>query len=332
MVYGNNKGAIITMNNTCILVCSCDKYDDIWNVFFFFLKKYWPDCDYPIFLSTETKKYVDHTLNVTVLNDNKSKTWSKRIINALRRIKSKNVIIILDDFFILSNVDKDNLEGAINIINNHKEIACLSFLHTMKVIKTKKLGQFYCRNKKSTYIVNLLPGLWKRKALISLLSPYENAWQFEWFGTERARISNWEFYSLDNDSCSIIPFNISLTDGYGLCQGKWTKETRTLFKREGIDIDLTKRGFCNPSLINTFVDIPRFTFSYKINTLFYGGLPVEDADNEKIKLRIFDQIKILFSHPRYYLKVFMNKLRIIFDMDINKRIDTKTGDIVDGKD
>lgn len=39
-----------------VLVNSCDKYSETWIPFFTLLKKYWPDCEYPIYLNTENKK------------------------------------------------------------------------------------------------------------------------------------------------------------------------------------------------------------------------------------------------------------------------------------
>jgi len=36
--------------DTCVLIASCDAYSDAWAPFFALMKKYWPDCPYPIYL------------------------------------------------------------------------------------------------------------------------------------------------------------------------------------------------------------------------------------------------------------------------------------------
>ena len=40
-----------------VLVTSCDSYDDTWEPFFTLLETMWPNCHYPIYLSTETKNF-----------------------------------------------------------------------------------------------------------------------------------------------------------------------------------------------------------------------------------------------------------------------------------
>ncbi len=39
-----------TNSELAILVCSCDKYADVWEPFFKLFFKFWPDCPYPIYL------------------------------------------------------------------------------------------------------------------------------------------------------------------------------------------------------------------------------------------------------------------------------------------
>jgi hypothetical protein len=56
-------------NNFCtIIVNSCDAYDDTWYPFFKLLKKYWPNCKFPIVLNTETKKFEYEGLDIKVIN------------------------------------------------------------------------------------------------------------------------------------------------------------------------------------------------------------------------------------------------------------------------
>ena len=42
------------MQDMCILVVSCDKYADCWTPFSDCMRKFWPDCPYPVYLCTES--------------------------------------------------------------------------------------------------------------------------------------------------------------------------------------------------------------------------------------------------------------------------------------
>ena len=55
-------------NEITVLVNSCDEYSEIWDVFFTLFKKYWPQCEYPIVLNTESKSYSFDGLDITTYN------------------------------------------------------------------------------------------------------------------------------------------------------------------------------------------------------------------------------------------------------------------------
>lgn len=61
------------MKNTSdltIVVCSCDKYEDLWYPYFEIFKKNWSDCKYPIVLNTESKNYYHDGLHIQCPNSN----------------------------------------------------------------------------------------------------------------------------------------------------------------------------------------------------------------------------------------------------------------------
>ena len=75
-------------NNICVLIMSCDSYEDLWVPFFHFFDKYWPDCPYPIFLATNTKLFIHN--NVQVIHSNHFGTWSEETAIILNKLSFKN--------------------------------------------------------------------------------------------------------------------------------------------------------------------------------------------------------------------------------------------------
>lgn len=87
-----------------------------------------------------------------------------------------------------------------------------------------------------------------------MLRPFENAWQFEEFGSKRAARSNYVFLGVSHslvkhDKFEIIPYVFT-----GIIQGRWFEPVVELFQKNNLFIDFSKRGFVNQtpkrSLIN----------------------------------------------------------------------------------
>ena len=47
----------MTNANCCMLMSSCDAYSDLWNPFFYYLKKNWPEFNLKVYIITELKHY-----------------------------------------------------------------------------------------------------------------------------------------------------------------------------------------------------------------------------------------------------------------------------------
>ena len=58
-----------------VLIYSCDSYSDVWKPFFTLFWRYW-NCEYPVYLATETKKCAE--LGVMTINK-QADTWTERM-------------------------------------------------------------------------------------------------------------------------------------------------------------------------------------------------------------------------------------------------------------
>ena len=58
-----------------VVVCSCDKYSDLWDPYFELFKKFWADCPYPVFLNTETKRQTKNPENTVAPHSAKNNSF-----------------------------------------------------------------------------------------------------------------------------------------------------------------------------------------------------------------------------------------------------------------
>jgi hypothetical protein len=85
--------------------------------------------------------------------------------------------------------------------------------------------------------VSLQAALWRREALLDLLSPGESAWQFEVSGSERSARIAAPFYSTWT----------AVIDYVGvILRGRWSPEGLRLCRREGLPVDLAARRALSP--------------------------------------------------------------------------------------
>jgi len=241
--------AKIKKDQLTIIVCSCDKYDDLWFPYFEIFKNQWKDCKYPLLLNTESKKYEHDGLKIKCLQlyteeQAGNVAWSDRIKETLKHVDTEFVLITLDDHFLLSPVDSAKFEKAFDIIKKHRRISALSFMAFMPKDTKTKWRENFGKLKVSDYFrINLDTAIWRREALLQNLKPGENAWEFELNGTERALWDFTEYYRYKQGAEPILDISFHLRRGYGLIRGKWCWANPDLFKQFNIPMDFSKRGY-----------------------------------------------------------------------------------------
>ena len=295
-------------NELCaVLISSCDKYEDAWFPFFYFLKKNWESCPYPLYLSTESKVYVDEKLSVKMLHcRQRNVSWSVRLKNALKSISTEYIIFLLEDFFLTDKVNQNEIERCIGYMEKNRRISVIDFECAEKIpTRESQYPGYVERLPKAMYFLNCQASIWRRKDLIRFLNPYENPWQFELFGSERAKLFNRMFLLQEQNAIPVFPYNVNWTTGYGIHGGKWLKSNILLFEREGIHVDFNRMGFYEHKAVQTSCVEPRVNFKWKVMYFLYGGYG-------QSRMTIREQLKCCFMNPRRAL--FALKQKIIFIM------------------
>lgn len=299
------------MNDNCaVFVSSCDKYEDTWQPFFKLLNKYWSDCPYQIYLNTETKNYNNHKIK-TINSHSPNETWSKRFYDALSSIKKEYIIFLLDDFFLYETVDQDEINNCIEYMDNNSHISCFSFEKTnyknLDLIPSNLYNKYSQRGLNGDFWVNCQACLWRRKDLLRLINEHENIWQFEAFGTNRAKMLNKEFYILNSCEKSVFNYYWHVDDQIGLCKGKWMQKTPEFFAKKKIDVNFYNLGFFDGDNSLAKVSNAKKNLFEKMLFFIYGT-------DECYHMSIKEQLWLLIRHPRsFLLNTLKAKLKFLFN-------------------
>ena len=89
--------------NVGVLINSCDKYSDVWEIFFPLFFKYWPNCPWEVYLGSNTKSYYHPKLKSILIGEDIS--WADSTSKMLEQIPHEHILFLLDDFFIFKYVD-----------------------------------------------------------------------------------------------------------------------------------------------------------------------------------------------------------------------------------
>lgn len=246
-----------------LLVSTWDGFADCWDPFFTLLKKFWPNCPYPIALTTEQRGYAFPGLEITPCRVNRHQpgrlTWSQVNLLALTNcISSELVLFMLDDFFINGPVDQTTIEQCADLMEEHGYSCVTLTNHDQRRVHHPTNDPLLNRiDQHSPYRVTTSPALWRRDALRRYLKPEENAWMFEKLGTWRSQRLPDTFFRVNEGAISpghhdVIPYFWTREGDTGIIKGKWQRDIRELFDSTGIQINYSSRGFFRklPWLLN----------------------------------------------------------------------------------
>lgn len=239
-----------------ILINTCDKFEDCWHPFFKLFSKYWPDYNGKIYLNTEYKNFAFPGLDiictkvclVNKIPKEKRATWSQCLKWALQQIDTDKLLYMQEDYFLCDYVRVGEINKFIDLMNENPEISCIQLTNGgIPAINISKFNFLFRSNPDYFSYASCQASLWDKEVLISLIRDHETAWNFEWWGSKRAKYLKYDFLVVDPESYSdknqICPYLMT-----GIIGGKWYKPVIELFKKHQIEIDFTERGFYDEDL------------------------------------------------------------------------------------
>ncbi|WP_372773933.1 hypothetical protein [Mangrovibacterium sp.] len=235
-----------------VLINTCDKFEDCWNPFFKLWSIYWPDCNGKLYLNTEYKNYSFTGLNIRTVKGchknnipkTKRATWSQCLKWALESIEDDIVLYMQEDYFLKDKVKNSLVDYYVNLMHENTKIKCIHL--TDQSVSSDGKSEFKNLNKvklHQRYRVSCQAALWRKTELVALLRDYENAWEFEEFGSARSAIMKKNYYAVSREFVKIDQFEIIPYIFTGIVQGRWYDPIVELFDRHSIEIDYGIRGF-----------------------------------------------------------------------------------------
>ena len=234
-----------------ILLTSSDKYSDAWSPFIHFWSINCPNLDFPIVINSETKIFNTDNPNITTYLGKPNLPWSKRLINCLKTIKSKYVLLCLEDYFIQSSVDEEIFNAAVDTMESDEDVGVIQFaidipcrydnsvivnkyFSPVPILKTDRKthnGRIYC-----------VLSLYRTDYLKKILVPTESPWEFEIYGTLRSQYFREKVYREREDHKRCFNYLIQPRYGYGILRGKWLPKNAELFEKFNLDVDFSNLG------------------------------------------------------------------------------------------
>lgn len=218
---------------TCsLLILSCDKYSDLWSACLTLHGRYWRDCPFPIRLASETLPVETRTLPGVRPILTGRVPWSDGLLGALAEIDSEYVLLMLDDFFLHSQVDTDRVLSLLAEV----DAASAAYLRLVPEPRPRGSvlpgGRVAVHDAQDGYRTSLQAAFWRKSSLNQLLVLGESPWQFEHEGSRRSASTSGVFLSSLRHELPYVDV---------LERGRWLPRGLTLCKREGLPVNLGVR-------------------------------------------------------------------------------------------
>jgi len=207
-----------------VLINSCDKYSDVWEIFFPLFFKYWPDCPWEIYLGSNTKTYIHPKVNPILVGRDIS--WADSTRKMLEQIPYEHILFLLDDYFIFSYVE--NLK-VLRLYDSFCQLDA-NYLRLRNDPPLSNPVEGF------PHLVEIVPGeiyrtsldvcFWKKSTFLAILKNGESPWKMEIYGSIRSNSFPAFFASKE----------WIIERRNGLEAGKWKRYNLALIKKEGLNI------------------------------------------------------------------------------------------------
>lgn len=176
-----------------VIISTCDKFSDLWDIHFDLMKKAWGDCPAKVILATDNKTDSKYD-GVEIISAGEGTEITQRLAKAIEYVNTKYVLFTLDDYFLTEKIYNSKLESAVSFMDDNGVDylrlykASRGYLKREEAVKSEDFSGFYFRNiSEGNYKISLYPGLWRTDFMKKTLKEPMNAWQYEVALTPMAR-------------------------------------------------------------------------------------------------------------------------------------------------
>lgn len=162
-----------------VLVTSCDAYHDVETPFITLWRKFWPDCPFETVLLSET--LTTPGFDRAILTG-RGKTWCEMLCEALGKITTPYVMMLMNDYFLESRVDTARILARLDEASRF-DAASLRLIPNPPGRTPWPGSDLAEMPKGAAYCVTCQTSIWNRQFLADLARRNRSAWEFERYGS-----------------------------------------------------------------------------------------------------------------------------------------------------
>ena len=209
-----------------LLIFSCDKYRDLWAPCLALHRRYWPDCPYPTFLVSETVPVEDPRVGSIMVGA--GLTWSEMALRALQSLPHRDVLFMVEDFFLTHPVSSAAIEArrrTLRTLGGGYLRLVPAPRPNRRVAGHPEIGE---HERGSPFRASLQAAFWDRRTFLDLLRPEESIWDFEHKASVRSAAITAPFYATWQKTLRYVN---------AVERGRWTPPGRQACWRAGLRLD-----------------------------------------------------------------------------------------------
>lgn len=246
-----------------ILVYSCWKNSDMWDVFLTLFHKYWSDCEFKVILLTdylEDNRYFETFDEIITIDSN----WHDMIIAGIEKAKTDYVMLFMDDYLLCDYINNEDIKKYIFFARKY-DAANIRLVESpsIKAIPYSLDSNFSYYEPGTAYSFSTQVGVWNSEFLKRNIKSNWSAWDFERIGSMQVK---------DNKHPLLAPIDYTFPYEEGVRRGKWMDNGIRLCKRNNIAIDFCIR--------------PAMT-SFELAWIYFKGGLLETNPNIVVKIQNF---------------------------------------------
>lgn len=214
-----------------IIIYSCWKNRDMWEIFSKLFIKYWKNCPYPIILVTDEYHQSDIQYVFTKVIE-KDDTWAMMIKEAIKQADTPYVMLWMDDYLLCDYIVNSDIE---------KQLVRMKEYHAanLRLIESPECHGKYEGNENigyyqagEAYSLATQIGIWDVEFLNRVLKDEWSAWEFERIASLK---KDWKEQPILVSLDYVFPYE------EGVRKGKWMVAGVKLCQRNGIKLNTKVR-------------------------------------------------------------------------------------------
>jgi len=218
-----------------IIVYSCWKNRDMWEIFSKLFRKFWHDCQLQIILVTDTFQETGRPYiftKIVQIDD----TWAKMIKAAIKEAQTPYVSLWMDDYLLCDYVQNKDIDNQLRRAMKYNA-ANLRLIESPPCQghwqRHKNIG---CYRRGRAYSFATQIGIWNSNFLVKTISDEWSAWDFERIASLRKSTD-----CPEDRQPILVALDYEFPYEEGVRKGKWMQQGAKLCRRNGIKLDTKVR-------------------------------------------------------------------------------------------